>query len=159
MTPQHKRTTDGSPNGIYGKFDINHPLSETYGDSGSAARFFYCAKASKSERNAGLDGFEKKQASHDGRYKYIENPYQRHSNIQQNNHPTVKPIKLMEYLVKLVTPENAIVLDPFMGSGSTGIACVNLNRKFIGMELDKDYFEIAKARINEATTAKQLQLF
>ncbi len=93
-------------------------LNTEYGDSGSAARFFYCAKASKSER--GTD----------------------------NNHPTVKPLKLMEYLVKLVSKEGHTVLDPFTGSGTTGIACKNLNRNFIGIERDEEYCKIAEARIN-----------
>ncbi len=95
-------------------------------DSGSAARFFYCAKASKSERNAGLP---------DG---------------QTSTHPTVKPVKLLEYLVRLVTPNNGLCLDPFMGSGTTGVASKNLNRKFIGIELDEEYFRIAQGRIIDA---------
>ena len=65
----------------------------------------------------------------------------------KNNHPTVKPVALMQYLVKLVTPKNGICLDPFMGSGTTGIACKNLGREFIGVELNEEYFNIAKARI------------
>jgi len=116
---------------------------------GSAARFFYCAKASKAERNQGLEGFDFRNVSHDGRNKHIENPYQRHDNIQQNNHPTVKPVKLMEYLCKLITPPGGTVLDPYMGSGTTGIACRNLDFKFIGIEIDKEYFQIAKYRISE----------
>ena len=87
---------------------------------GSAARFFYCAKASKKERGEG------------------------------NVHPTVKPIALMEYLVKMVAPENAIVLDPFMGSGTTGVAAVNLGRGFVGIEKEKEYFDIAERRIENA---------
>ena len=74
-------------------------------------------------------------------------------------HPTQKPLALMEWLVKTYTNEGDIVLDNTMGSGTTGVACVNTNRNFIGMELDDKYFEIAKARINEAITAKQLTLF
>jgi len=88
-------------------------------DSGSAARFFYCSKVSKSERNAGCD----------------------------NKHPTVKPIDLMRYLCKLITPPGGIVLDPFMGSGSTGCAALLDGFKFIGMEMDNEYFKIAEARI------------
>lgn len=65
------------------------------------------------------------------------------------NHPTEKPVDLMEYLIKKFTDEGDIVLDPFMGSGATGIACKNLNRKFIGIELDENYFNIAKKRIEE----------
>ena len=68
----------------------------------------------------------------------------------KSNHPTEKPIALLEYLVKTYTNENDIVLDNCMGSGSTGVACVNTNRRFIGIELDEGYFEIAKKRIEEA---------
>jgi DNA modification methylase len=74
-------------------------------------------------------------------------------------HPTQKPVALLEYLIKTYTNEGDMVLDNTMGSGTTGVACINTNRNFIGMELDDKYFEIAKARINEAITAKQLQLF
>lgn len=66
---------------------------------------------------------------------------------QGNNHPTVKPVKLMEYLIKLVCPEGGTVLDPFMGSGTTGMAAKKLKRKFIGIELDPDFYNIAKKRI------------
>ncbi len=66
-----------------------------------------------------------------------------------NIHPTIKPLKLTEYLVRLVTPKNGVCLDPFMGSGTTGVACKNLNRNFIGIELDEGYFKIAEKRINE----------
>lgn len=68
-------------------------------------------------------------------------------------HPNEKPVDLLEYLVQVTTSENATVLDCFMGSGSTGAACVNTNRNFIGFELDEHYFEIAKKRIEEAQTA------
>jgi site-specific DNA-methyltransferase (adenine-specific) len=63
-------------------------------------------------------------------------------------HPTQKPVELMEFLIKSYCPENGVVLDNCMGSGSTGIACVNTNRKFIGMELDEEYFKIAEERIS-----------
>ena len=90
--------------------------------SGSAARFFYCAKASRSERNAGLEG--------------------------TNHHPTIKPIELMRYLVRLTkTPTGGVVLDPFMGSGTTGCACVLEGRDFIGIEREPEYIEIAEKRI------------
>jgi site-specific DNA-methyltransferase (adenine-specific) len=108
-------------------------------DSGNASRFFksiiYQAKASKSERNEGLEGFEEK-----------------------NIHPTVKPVALMEYLIKMVTPTNGIVLDPFMGSGSTGVACVLNDFEFVGIDLDKDYCEIARARI-EGVKETQTKMF
>jgi site-specific DNA-methyltransferase (adenine-specific) len=78
---------------------------------------------------------------------------------QDQIHPTQKPLALMEWIVKAYTNEGDLVLDNTMGSGTTGVACVNTNRGFIGMELDDKYFEIAKARINEAITAKQLTIF
>ena len=65
-------------------------------------------------------------------------------------HPTQKPIELLEYLIKTYTNEKDLVLDNCMGSGSTGVACINTNRKFIGIELEEDYFNIAKDRINKA---------
>jgi site-specific DNA-methyltransferase (adenine-specific) len=77
----------------------------------------------------------------------------------KNKHPTQKPLALMEWLVKTYTNEGETVLDNAMGSGTTGVACINTNRNFIGMELDDKYFEIAEKRINEAITAKQLTLF
>ena len=73
-------------------------------------------------------------------------------------HPTQKPVPLLEYLIKTYTNEGDVVLDNTMGSGTTGVACINTNRSFIGMELDDKYFEIAKERINEARDAKQLKL-
>ena len=87
-------------------------------DSGSASRFFYCAKASKSDREQG------------------------------NNHPTVKPTELMKYLCRLVTPPNGIILDPFMGSGSTGKAALQEGFKFVGIEMNKEYYEIAQNRLS-----------
>jgi site-specific DNA-methyltransferase (adenine-specific) len=123
-----------------------------FGDSGSASRFFYCAKASKSERNKGCEEFEEKPKVFNGQsaqpsieMKGVEQKFT--TQPSKNNHPTVKPISLMRYLCRLVTPKGGTVLDPFMGSGTTGIACINLNCNFIGIEMDKDYFEIAKARI------------
>jgi len=124
-----------------------HCDGNNYGDKGGASRFFYCPKPSKKERNAGLDGFEEKRYSHDGRDKEIENPYQRNKSVASNNHPTVKSLKLCDYLIKLITPPNGIVLDCFMGSGSIGCAAVKGGWKFIGIEKDEEYFEIAKARV------------
>ena len=100
------------------------------GDEGSAARYFYNAKASKRDRDEGLDEGE------------------------HNIHNTVKPCSLMSYLVRLVSPAGSIILDPFMGSGSTGKAVMyenkdnNKNYKFIGIELNEEYIDIAKARID-----------
>jgi site-specific DNA-methyltransferase (adenine-specific) len=121
------------------------------GDSGSAARFFYCAKASKRDRNEGLEGFEVKRSSGYGYDKGLGNAgegmFKDRNPIKANHHPTVKPTALMQYLVRLVTPPNGIVLDPFMGSGSTGKACAYENFDFIGIDQSAEYVEIARARI------------
>lgn len=97
-------------------------------DSGNASRFFksiiYQAKASKSERNRGCEGLEEKKINErkEGGKSLVEVS----GASAKNNHPTVKPIALMEYLIKMVTPKNGVVLDPFAGSGTTGVACKNL---------------------------------
>lgn len=96
-----------------------------YNDKGGASRFFYCPKVSKKERNLGLDEGEK------------------------STHPTVKPVALMRYLCRLITPPNGIVLDMYMGSGATGIAARLEGFRFCGMELDEEYMKIAEARIKE----------
>ena len=144
-----KKKASGTADSI---FNINKIEGDYLsGDSGNASRFFksiiYQAKASKSERNKGCEDMEAKQYSHDGREKEIENPYQRNKSVAKNNHPTVKPIALMEYLIKMVTPKGGTVLDSFMGSGSTGVACQRLGMDFIGIELVPEYFEIANARL------------
>lgn len=117
-------------------------------------KFFYCAKASKSDRDEGLENFlTKKIVTFQTGGGASGNP----SSISagrnteyKNNHPTVKPTDLMKYLVKLVTQSGGIVLDPFMGSGTTGKACGFEGFGFVGIERDPDYFEIAKARIEHA---------
>ena len=121
------------------------------------ARYFYCPKTAKSERNQGLVEFDDKQYSHDGRKKSIENPYQRNKSISKNSHPTVKPVELMKYLCRLVTPKGGTVLDPFMGSGSTGMAAKDEGFDFIGIEREKEYFEISEQRIK--TTAPLSEFF
>jgi site-specific DNA-methyltransferase (adenine-specific) len=131
-----------------------------YGDSGSAARFFYCAKASKRDRNEGLDGFEAKR-DHDGRQEGGvggSNPRNRTNTAKVNHHPTVKPTELMRYLCRLVTPPKGIVLDPFMGSGSTGKAAMYEGFEFIGIELTDEYLPIAKARIEFAIQEMKARL-
>jgi len=123
--------------------------------SGSAARFFYVAKASKSERNEGLEGFEEKQTVGGGGgigdYKNDVNSmsgkYGSEKAPQKNNHPTVKPIKLMKYLCRLITPSSGLIYDPFAGSGSTGKAAIIEGFKFIGSEISKKYCDIANKRI------------
>lgn len=110
----------GKHGGVYGAFEGGDSGNNFEASSGSAARFFYCAKASKKDRGDG------------------------------NKHPTVKPTDLMRYLCRLVTPPNGIVLDPFVGSGSTGKAAVLEGFSFVGIELESESFDIAKQRINEA---------
>jgi len=104
------------------------------GDSGNASRFFksiiYQAKASKGERNMGCE------------------------DIGGNKHCTVKPLLLMEYLIKMITPKGGTVLDPFMGSGTTGVACKNFSRGFIGIEQDENYCEIARCRMGQVGQGK-----
>lgn len=118
-------------------------------DSGSASRFFYTAKASKSERNKGLEGLpDKLGGSLEGGNDTRNGQNKPQLKPTKNNHPTVKPVSLMKYLCRLITPEGGIVLDPFMGSGSTGIGAKLEGFDFIGIELEPDYLEIAKARID-----------
>ena len=138
--PETKSTQRKNPSDTISKPNIDFgggwkSADNEYNDAGNASRFFksiiYQPKASKAERNKGVNNF----------------------------HTTVKPVKLMEYLIEMVTPENGTVLDPFMGSGTTGVACVNTNRSFIGIEMDDKYFKIAEKRINKAIKDKQSQIF
>jgi site-specific DNA-methyltransferase (adenine-specific) len=120
---------------------------------GDAARFFYCAKASKRDRDEGLNGFEAKAAN--DRHAFGGLPDQRMDREQErlpskNHHPTVKPTDLMRYLCRLVTPPGGVVLDPFTGSGSTGKAAMLEGFRFIGIEREAEYVEIARARIQAA---------
>lgn len=140
-----KNKEEKGTGGIWNK-GTNLPIGPEYGDNGSAARFFYCAKASKADRDEGLED-RVEQTVNDGREKDIDNAFQRGITPRKNVHPTVKPTKLMQYLVKLVTPKGGTVLDPFMGSGSTGKACKLEGFDFIGIEREPEYVEIAKARI------------
>lgn len=133
------------------------PFVGNIGDMGGASRFFYVAKASKAERNMGcgernMGCGELNFIRHADRKKVDgvggDNPRNRTNTSKQNFHPTVKPLKLMEYLCRLTkTPSGGIVLDPFMGSGTTGMACKITKRKFIGIEKEKEYYEIARKRI------------
>ena len=122
------------------------------GDIGSAARFFYCAKASKSERNAGLEGLPERRESDRERDDGVggDNPRNRTNEAKQNFHPTVKPLALMRYLIKLVTPPGGTVLDPFLGSGSTAVAAILEGFEWIGCEMTEDYFPIIEARVEWA---------
>ncbi len=125
-----------------------------HNDFGTPARFFYCSKASKAERNMGLDG-KNESTVDDGRQKAIDNPFQRGKTPRKNTHPTVKPIALMRYLCRLVTPPNGTILDPFMGSGSTIIASLQKGFHAIGIEKESEYLEIAKRRIEAVDKSKK----
>lgn len=128
LFPETKPSRIGKPRGtkkkgLFANSKFNK-VGQEHNDSGSAARYFYCAKASKKDRNEGCEELEK-----------------------GNNHATVKPTALMSYLCRLITPTGGVVLDPYMGSGSTGKAAVREKFSFIGIELDPDYYEICKARV------------
>lgn len=125
------------------------PQERGHDDQGSAARFFYCPKASKKDRNEGCEELEEKESKTLNEYK---NPSEgrtasKSGSPKKNHHPTVKPTALMAYLCRLITPTGGVVLDPYMGSGSTGKAAVREGFSFVGIELDPDYYEIAKARV------------
>lgn len=140
----------GTASGIYGKA-AGRNQQEREMDSGGASRFFYVAKASRAERNAGLEGMEKHSggSTAKGFTADVERGQDR-NRPTENHHPTVKPVELMRHLVRLVTPTDGVVLDPFAGSGTTGVACVAENRRFIGIEMNEDYAEIAQRRIQNA---------
>jgi site-specific DNA-methyltransferase (adenine-specific) len=133
----------GQHNEVLGAFAGHAPFA--YADRGGASRFFYTAKSSRREREFGLDDLEPTRRS-DGRDKDIENPRLR-TNERRNDHPTVKPVDLMRWLCRLVTPPNGLVLDPFMGSGSTGMAALDEGFQFVGIDMDEHYIEIARRRI------------
>lgn len=132
-----------------------------YGSSGSAARFFYAAKASRSEREAGLDDLEAKHRRRDDGQPYGMNTNTHRPDgserkpvaASQNHHPTVKPQSLMRYLCRLITPPNGIILDPFFGSGSTGVAAIAEGFSIIGIEQEAEYVEIARRRCAHAIGA------
>ena len=128
------------------------------------ARYFYCPKTSKAEKNKGLENLPiKKTSSMSGRrdshdmegYSIDNDVTGRFVTEKQNVHPTVKPVKLMKYLCRLITPKGGTVLDPFMGSGSTGIAAKDEGFDFIGIEKEKEYFEIAERRISVASPLEE----
>lgn len=147
-----------------------------YGDTGGASRFFYCPKASKKDRNEGCDELDEKLTGHKANHRCNKCGKQKSSGSpcvckepdyeeipqkpQSNFHPTVKPTDLMAYLVRLVTPKGGTVLDPFMGSGSTGKASVREGFNFIGIEREDEYMEIAKSRIeHEQSKNKHREFF
>jgi len=141
----------------------------SFNDEGSAARYFYCPKVSKAERNKGLDNFKIEKTKGGGgtsNNTWYEDDVNAASGKfgsekapSKNIHPTVKPQKLMQYLCRMVTPKGGIVLDMFMGSGSTGMAAKDEGFDFIGIEKSKEYFKIAEARIESVEIKATLQEF
>ena len=155
---------------IYGKFHGRERF-DSYDDEGSFSRYFdldawysknveslpdyvqrvfpflIVPKPAIGEKNKGIEQVDE-VAVDDGRNKPIDNPFLRGETLRKNIHPTVKPVKLMSYLVSIATRPKDTVLDPFMGSGTTGVACKILDRNFIGFEMKKEYFEIAERRID-----------
>lgn len=148
-TKSQPRTLNGaeikSPINAFG--DYGNRTAGGFFDSGGASRFFYCAKISKSERNAGLEGMAAKEVRRCGDRAPHGDRLPQRALLESNHHPTVKPKKLMAYLCRMITPPHGVVLDPFMGSGSTGIAAKECGFKFIGIEKELEYFEIAQKRI------------
>lgn len=153
---QQARVTGSEPtaNGFSGAVSFRGMIgrvasTEPRRDAGSAARFFYCAKANKEDRDSGLDDFCKSSVgmtSDTSRQHITRRDDGFQVSPRANNHPTVKPMDLMRYLCRLVTPAGGLVLDPFAGSGSTGRAAISEGFQFFGIELDPEYAAIAEAR-------------
>ena len=155
------------------KYSPNQALyssNNTHADEGGASRFFYCPKVSKKERDEGVQYTGQVLKGRDEGQDKMSNPFKARPAVSQvyaanqtsskiganpskptqpraNIHPTVKPTDLMAYLIRLVTPKGGVVLDPFMGSGSTGKACAREGMRFVGIEMDEEYMEIAKQRV------------
>lgn len=151
------RNADGFGKTSYGAGQTAGTESINYGDEGGASRFFYVARASKTDRNEGLDELPKIDAQnwngstgHRGVGDYYPDGTPRPANPKQNFHPTVKPTALMTYLIRLITPPGGTVLDPFTGSGSTGKAAILNGNRFIGIELTDDYHPIIEGRLTHA---------
>ena len=161
LNKQGKCKTDdksGWQNQYVGGDGVNPVERKLYLDTGGASRFFYCPKTSSKEKNMGLEGLPEKQnihrATNNGTGDVSKGMERFATQPKMNHHPTVKPIKLMEYLIKLVTPKGGVVMDCFMGSGSTGVAARNLGFKFIGIEREQEYMDIAKQRITQPVQTK-----
>jgi site-specific DNA-methyltransferase (adenine-specific) len=143
-----------------GRWPANVVLDEEAAPGENWARYFYCAKASRAERNAGCEGMEESfRATLSGGKSEPHNDRDgknRTGTVCQNHHPTVKPVNLMRWLVRLVAREGEVVLDPFMGSGTTGVACELEGRKFLGIEQNAEYIKIAQKRIAHARAESEV---
>lgn len=147
---KYSRNSEHTPG--WGNIGVSGDI-KGYPDTGGASRFFYVAKASRAERNAGLEGMEARETHRYGEKGQGPLPQQTPAKgtIESNFHPTVKPLALMRYLCRLTsTPTGGVVLDPFMGSGTTGVAALQEGRSFIGIEREAEYVEIARRRIAAA---------
>ena len=144
MKAEGTQYADADPRGRF-PANVMHDGLET-----EWAKFFYCPKTSKSERHSNLDDHETSVGVKGN--KWTDQDYRRGdtkpTTERKNTHPTVKPVDLMRYLCRMVTPKGGTVLDPFMGSGSTGMAAKDEGFDFIGIEKEKEYFEICESRIN-----------
>ena len=156
MKPGQQRNASLGGGGYHGDMPDEATAAGTYGDNGSAARFFYCAKASPSERNFGCENLPQCSPGEctdrkDGAVG-LNSPRAGAGRTTgaKNNHPTVKPIALMRYLCRLITPPNGLIVDPFCGSGSTGVAGLQEGFQFIGFEKEQSYFDAAEKRIKKA---------
>ena len=153
MKAEGSQYADADPRGRFPANVMHNGLEEEW------AKFFYCPKTSKAEKNKGLDSFESKpmawgnQAKAElkrGNKDFVGGgDGTKHNKVEMrvNTHPTVKPVDLMRYLCRLVTPKGGTVLDPFMGSGSTGMAAKDEGFNFIGIEKDEEYYKICESRI------------
>jgi site-specific DNA-methyltransferase (adenine-specific) len=159
MKPGQKRVASRGLGGYGDGFPDEASGAGTYGDTGTAARFYYCGKASRADRNEGCEGMEAKASGmmQDDAYQWpgTETHSPHKTPPAANHHPTVKATALMQWLCRLVTPAGGTALDPFMGSGSTGKACVREGFNFVGIEGEAEYLEIARRRIEheQAKTA------
>ena len=153
MKAEGTEFADADPRGRFPANVMHDGLEESW------ARYFYCPKVSKIERHGGLDSFETKVGVNGN--KWTDQDYRRGdtkpTTERKNTHPTVKPVELMKYLCRLVTPKGGTVLDPFMGSGSTGMAAKDEGFDFIGIEKEREYYDIAEARIKK--TAPLMDFF
>ena len=164
MKAEGSEYADADPRGRFPSnvmHDGSGSIKELFEDK---SKYFYCAKTSKAERNQGLDNFIKKNKVFNGQspnaskdMKGVEQKFT--TKPSANIHPTVKPIKLMKYLCRLITPKGGTILDPFMGSGSTGMAAKEENFDFVGIEKEEEYFNIASARIESVETKSTLEGF
>jgi DNA modification methylase len=150
-TATNRNRTGKKPNEVYAGGWGNLPEDVGYGGQGGASRFFYVAKASKRDRNEGLEELQARQARNFAQDKWTLENMPFGEQPRQNFHPTVKPTQLMRYLIKLVTPAGGTVLDPFTGSGSTGKAALLDGYQFIGAELTEEYLPIIEGRLRWAS--------